>query len=321
VSLTRPAIEFRRGFTIVELLVVIAIVGLLIALLLPAVQAARETARRMQCTNNIKQITLAVHGFHDTHRRFPPQFGWVGSSQQGAFGTVFFHLLPYLELNNLYELSSVPATVSLTIPSTCTFTAQQGTHDSRTRLGGEELSTFICPSDVSQEYVRPNWGWGGSCYATNFQIFGKADPYLANCCDTPGIDRWQGETRWREVRDGASHTLALAEKFANCNSTGPFPAGIADGGTAWARWDWIDYWQPVFAAWITGMPSMFQDNPQPHTSPGPCNPRVAQTSHPGAMNLGFADGSVHVLSATMDAEVWWQLCTPAGDEQIDEGRL
>jgi prepilin-type N-terminal cleavage/methylation domain-containing protein len=96
----RTSLRGRRGFTLVELLVVIAIIGILIALLLPAVQAAREAARRSQCSNNLKQIALGAHNFHDTYRAFPPLLNWSGGP------TFFFHILPFIEqkpLKDLYE--------------------------------------------------------------------------------------------------------------------------------------------------------------------------------------------------------------------------
>jgi prepilin-type N-terminal cleavage/methylation domain-containing protein len=94
----RPA---RAAFTLIELLVVIAIIAVLTGLLLPAVQAARESGRRMHCANNLRQLGIAAHQHHDTHQHLPPGIGYYPTASHGAFGTYFFHLLPFLEQGNL----------------------------------------------------------------------------------------------------------------------------------------------------------------------------------------------------------------------------
>ena len=160
--MSRSVARDRRGFTLIELLVVIAIIAILIALLLPAVQQAREAARRTQCKNNLKQLGLALHNYHDTHGTFP--FGWMAGNDLNVscWGIM---LLPYLDQGNLYNNwnSSVPAfneAVALFQPAT----AVQG----NLNVIATPLAMYKCPSSTAKEksdYTLPansSWGWRSS---------------------------------------------------------------------------------------------------------------------------------------------------------------
>lgn len=313
VSSRRDALS-RRGFTLVELLVVIAIIGILVALLLPAVQAAREAARRTQCTNNLKQVSLAVHNYHDTYKVLPPQYG-ASPTNTGNFGTLFFHILPFVEQNNTFQASSTTGG-SFTTYWGLPFTKNANTCDLRmSGIEGTILPGMMCPSDETADGVNSNWGWSGASYGSNFRVFGNIqDATAASVSDgvtSPNIAAWQGRKSLASVTDGTSSTLAFAEKMGQCNSS----PGAPDGGNMWTRWDWLDFWQPTFAAFITGPGSRFQASPRPTRNGGNCNPRLSQAPHAaGTMNAGLCDGSVRSLSGSMDGNTWWAICTPnAGD--------
>ena len=191
----------RKAFTLVELLVVIAIIGILIALLLPAVQAAREAARRMQCSNNLKQMGLAIHNYASAHTIFPP-------GSRGAYKHALFTvILPYMEHNAIYEM------IDLTQPTYAVASAE---------ARFTEISEYICPSFTGERVIGTRETsvniYSAGALVTYQGVGGargkagettKASAYG----DMPnnGLFAWEKERRPRDVPDGLSNTFAIGE--------------------------------------------------------------------------------------------------------------
>lgn len=301
-------VSSRRAFTLVELLVVIAIIGILIALLLPAVQAAREAARRADCSNRIKQLGLAAHNFHDSHRRFPPGYpGPIPQAPSPPFagqsnGSLTF-LLPYLELDAVYgkldEDRHNYGNISLFD------IAQVGeSFWSRTDswTGAQtKLRAFLCPSEDDERSANTIVTIHLYYDSATDDIVEAGARYSGNTADVLGrthylgvagvmgetghpiMDRKKGvfsnrsRTRFSNVRDGASNTLLFGENVGGYSDTDPDVyhafswTGCGQAGTAWGFGeDWY-HWT---------------------------------SRHPGVVQFCLVDGSVRAISETIDHDVF-----------------
>jgi prepilin-type N-terminal cleavage/methylation domain-containing protein len=287
----------RAGFTLVELLVVIAIIGILIALLLPAVQAAREAGRRTQCANNAHQLVIACHNIHDVYQCLPPLTAPSATSRitlshpafNGPYGRTVFHwLMPFIEQGPLFQSLNPNLTYG--------------------GLGyNNVLPYLICPSDPSgtgRGFCRTTYGgangWAISNYGANYNVFGNAPE-----------GHTQGATTFGQIIDGLSNCVFFGEVYGTCGWSGTTTFMY---GSLWA--DSNSIWRPIICTNTSSKTTsvrayincnMFQL--QPDWMWG-CDPSRPQTGHPSGMNTTLGDGSVKIVKAGTDPVQWARACHP-----------
>ena len=205
--------RWRSAFTLVELLVVIAIIGVLVALLLPAVQSAREAARRTQCANNLKQLALAMHDFHDNRNMFPFNYQLIGVNAWEATNASYA-ILPYLEQQGAFSQFQIPDTAKagqdIAHGAVGNATMWSNTWNGPMNM---RLKTFLCPSSTKCP-TRQQISWGGPgsnygwCTGSRVQVVwvGNVSSDSMN-----GIIAYQNERRMKDVTDGLSNTLLVSE--------------------------------------------------------------------------------------------------------------
>ena len=298
----------RRGFTLVELLVVIAIIGVLVALLLPAVQSAREAARRTQCQNNLKQLGLAFHNFHDTRGALPPGTG----SDPCCWGTWQVLVMPYLEQKTLEELYVNWGGDDTTGPR---YSAAPNTQ----RVTNVRLKFLTCPSDRPNKPISNmtnhnyavnygNTGYGQQA-TLNGVVFGQAPFARAKTPET----RFVGK-RLAELSDGTSNTMLAAEVR---QGQGADLRGFTWWGDAC---DFTTYLPPNSSQPdVIYTPSYCQNtkqNPPCTGTPTATNPSMfaSRSLHPNGVQSVLGDGSVRFIINTIDINTWRAISTSQGSE-------
>ena len=326
----------RNAFTLIELLVVIAIIAILVGLLLPAVQKVRDAANRTQCSNNMKQIALAVQNYHTTYANLPLAEGFASSptnplppgqapatyippsAPTGTTGTVFYYLLPYIEQDNLYKalngdsMNSVPGVTTV-------------------------LKSFQCPGDLSQtangmqgQYIQQD-GVASTSYGANVLVFDPRNiQNLTQACP-----------------DGTSNSMMFADRFRNCGQpTITNMYGTSGSYYTQPSWQWNSmsaFWGGKLPASSVGSPmigpstyqTLFKGSPvypfqnmgvtpgygnpvakppifgyQVGTTYPMCDPQAVQGGHAGNMQIALADGSVKGVTAGVQEASWYGAAIP-----------
>ena len=325
------------GFTLVELLVVIAIIGILVALLLPAVQAARAAARRMQCSNNLKQLGLAMHNYHDVAKRFPPgSICYTNGGDVPGFGSLnqswATRVLPFIEQTAIADSldMAIRGTLWTGVPTSPIGNAQ----------AEMLLPAFLCPQDQMKKVQ--------STFAPNNYVACTGADERA-CRNTNGVSVLNGKTarvnsgifkrsEWaglNSINDGTSNTMMLSEcrlgKPWNTtgldNNVGGFTACItgtdglvfkADQDANYPRgWSWYGAKYPHSWAYTALLPpnDKFTSN---HECDGgnSLSGFAARSWHPGGVQTVLADGSVTFVSDSIDIFVWRAVATMSGGESL-----
>ena len=201
----------RRGFTLIELLVVIAIIAILVALLLPAVQQAREAARRSSCKNNLKQIGVALHNYHDTYSMLPPGYVRQHTDDNGNWGWGAF-ILPAMEQKNTFETADVAG------PTSLSGAIGNGTMRAALQKG---IANWRCPSDTGPELNNQRKINGQSLATSNYVASNSTKSLCNNYTGNAGGNCNNGAngpfvmnrgTRFRDITDGTSNTIAVGER-------------------------------------------------------------------------------------------------------------
>jgi prepilin-type N-terminal cleavage/methylation domain-containing protein len=343
-----PSSSRPRGFTLVELLVVIAIIGILVALLLPAVQAAREAGRRTQCVNNLKQIGLALQNYHDTNKALP--FG-KGPSYAGApvYARWSTHslILPFMEQGNVYGAINFQFP-----PATPGMQGATGFMPAYNNPGGENgvicrtlVPGFLCPSDIDP---AGDGTWPGQNNYTGNQgnwLCDRGDATPAQGDISPGelqtgVFYFKSKCNFAAIIDGLSNTVFFSEKlrgsgtphprsdlftmsnqtslaatYSTCMATNP-----ATATPLTSKWGW---------SWVMGencctlhnhvsTPNTFScaGIPFPGTMTNMSMQVSVSSNHPSGVNAMMGDGSVHFVTNSIDLNIWRGLGTRNGGEAV-----
>ncbi len=321
----------RRGFTLVELLVVIAIIGILIGMLLPAVQAVREAARRTQCANNMRQMGLAIHNYESAFMKFPS----AGQAKRGGAGSnagqnVFFterqelesfaaaspslqtYILPFIEQDNVYALFNTRYRYDISPAGPEAPTNQDAAKN--------VIAAYICPS-TGRSSTTDAEGYGYTDYSAPVTV----RPGLSGNPDQPRFKcalNGDSPRRISAITDGTSNTVAIAEDAGRADVPGGgfmvIKTETMDDGTSADRRSWA--WADPDNAYNVDM--LVNNNQTPTGGPPGCTWDIVNCGpneetfsfHPAGANVAYCDGSVHFLTADIDAITFTAIMSKDGGE-------
>ncbi|QDV11543.1 Type II secretion system protein G precursor [Rosistilla oblonga] len=331
----------KNGFTLVELLVVIAIIGILVGLLLPAVQAAREAARRMQCSNNLKQLGLALHNYESTYKKFPAgrfSLGGLNSSSPASpylpdplakNGQGLTSLLPFMEQQPLYDQFNHSCAYGDYIrPGGAPLTTPNAVDSGNAALSEILVTSFRCPSDGGAEtielsgYYSPDRGAGVAAQKTNYDFLMPASTlnsynyHRGVSISTRYLFGENSYTPISGIQDGTSNTLAMGELTLE----------TFNGDTsAWSYAGWLSVGIDPVGAFNSTFPARGLNVWNYGNNSSPLNNKRGRRAswysvaslHPGGCMFVLADGSVRYISETIDTTNLTNLSRMADGQVID----
>ena len=335
-------IHRRSGFTLIELLVVIAIIGVLLGLLLPAVQAARESARRMSCSNNLKQIGLALHNFHDSHGRFPAGDPWKTCPDYPDIPARLYRWSPHAMITPYMEEYNVYQALNLDVPlygHTGDYRGPgYGVHPDNVEPVSHMVKMFLCPSDKGRKHDER---FGATSYMS---CWGSGVPpwTVHSTSETDGVFYANSESCFADIRDGTSNTAMFSEStlWPGGDAATLTPQNMADVTvifrsttvnalseelcstidspvSTWRNARWVDGW-PRYCGYDHRLPPNSAVPDCARVSPMRELWKAARSRHPGGVNLLLCDASVRFIGDTIHLQTWHELGSRNGGEVLGE---